>query len=227
MMSIEKILFKYFARYATVSARRAKYLNRIYDDFRAHVGARYGVVFCVGTRKSPFSFTRLIARMWLMNKTAHSLEETQRFAEEMVGDILAKRKKRNGALVFALCGDLGSGKTSFAQGIGKAFGVSETVISPTFILERVYTISKKGFKRLVHIDCYRFRESSEIEVLGWGELIKNPENVIVVEWAEKIREYLPKDTIEICFAYHGEGGRTIGVKEKNKVGKTASKNDKN
>ena len=147
-----------------------------------------------------------------MNKIAHSLEETQRLAEEMVGDILAKRKKRNGALVFALCGELGSGKTSFAQGIGKALGVLETVISPTFILERVYVISKNGFKRLVHIDCYRFREGSEIEVLGWKELIKNSEHIIVVEWAEKIREYLPKDTIEICFEYHGEG-RNIEVKK--------------
>ncbi|HEY4486968.1 MAG TPA: tRNA (adenosine(37)-N6)-threonylcarbamoyltransferase complex ATPase subunit type 1 TsaE [Candidatus Paceibacterota bacterium] len=148
----------------------------------------------------------------MVKKKADSLEETQRIAEEIVTAVFNENKKREGALVFALCGELGSGKTSFTQGIGKALGVNESIISPTFILERVYAIEKNGFTRFIHIDCYRFKESSEIEVLGWKELIKSSAHIIVVEWAEKIREYLPKDAIEICFEHDGEK-RTIEIKE--------------
>ena len=138
------------------------------------------------------------------------MEETQQAARQLAETVLSGDKNRKGALVFALYGDLGSGKTSFTQGIGSALGVVEPVISPTFIIERVYAISKNEFKRFVHIDCYRFKESSEIEVLGWREMIKNPENIIVVEWAEKIEEYLPEDAVKIYFTHDDSGsGRII------------------
>ena len=140
------------------------------------------------------------------------MEETQQAARQLAETVLSGDKNRKGALVFALYGDLGSGKTSFTQGIGSALGVVEPVISPTFIIERVYAISKNEFKRFIHIDCYRFKESSEIEVLGWREMIKNPENIIVVEWADKVKGIIPKDAIKIYFKHISEGERQLAVK---------------
>ena len=148
----------------------------------------------------------------MMEKESHTVEETQKIAHEIVSHILKEHRKRNGALVIALCGELGSGKTSFAQGIARECGISEQVTSPTFVLERIYNIKKGSFTHLVHIDCYRLEEEKEVEVLGWKELAQNPKNLIVVEWAERIKNLLPKDMMEICFEHVDEGKRKITIK---------------
>ncbi len=110
---------------------------------------------------------------------------------------------------MALSGDLGSGKTSFTQGAAKALGIKERVLSPTFIIERIYKINKKPFSLFVHIDCYRFKKSEEINALGWNELVKNPQAIIFVEWAEFIRKLIPKDAFWVKFAYTKENTRHI------------------
>jgi len=113
------------------------------------------------------------------------------------------------AVIWALQGDLGAGKTALAQAIARELGVTEAVTSPTFILEKVYELEGKPFKHLVHIDAYRFDEPDEAKVLGWGELISARENLIVLEWPERMGELLPGHTHYFELAIVDETTRRI------------------
>lgn len=148
-----------------------------------------------------------------MKQVASTPEETKKIACEILSEVIKKRKK-NHATIIALCGELGSGKTAFTRGIAEALGVKESVVSPTFILERVYRIKKGSFKRLVHIDCYRFEDALEAKALGWAELVKDPHNLIVVEWAEKVEKLLPPHTVKVCLEHVSESGRSITINQK-------------
>lgn len=105
-----------------------------------------------------------------------------------------------GGGVFALSGDLGSGKTTFIQGFAKGLGIKSKIISPTFILMRTY----KGIRQLTlcHLDLYRLEGDVEEEVknLGLEEIWDDPKNIVVIEWAEKIKSILPKNTKWIRFS---------------------------
>ena len=135
-------------------------------------------------------------------------EETYALASTFITDIAGTRRKR--ALIIALYGDLGSGKTTFVQGCARALGITETVISPTFILERVYKIPRGG--HFIHIDCYRLENEKEIEHLGWNNITHDPQNIIFVEWAQKIEKLLPSDAIKIYFEHVSEKEREIVIK---------------
>src|SRR5680860_298534 len=102
------------------------------------------------------------------------------------------------ATVLALGGDLGSGKTTFTQFLAKELGIDNYITSPTFIIEKKYLIKNHPhFKQLVHIDCYRLNEATEMIHLDWEELIHDANNLIVVEWPKRIESILPKESIKI------------------------------
>lgn len=100
-----------------------------------------------------------------------------------------------GALLLALKGELGSGKTTFIQGFAQGLGIKERITSPTFVLLKKFPIPKQkitiGFKQFFHIDCYRLNDPKELISLGFREIIADPENIVAVEWAEKIKPLLP------------------------------------
>ena len=83
-----------------------------------------------------------------MKYTAKNLEETQKIAADFVKNLSAGT---NGATVVGLYGELGSGKTSFAQGLAGALGISEKVVSPTFVIEKIYELANQKFSHLIHI----------------------------------------------------------------------------
>jgi tRNA threonylcarbamoyladenosine biosynthesis protein TsaE len=115
---------------------------------------------------------------------SHSLKETQEIAQAFLGYI---EPSKTGATVLFLSGDLGSSKTTFTQSLAKALGVKDAVISPTFILEKRYTVKKHPhFTKLVHIDAYRFDMPEEAEVLRLQETISDPHLLVVIEWPEKL-----------------------------------------
>ena len=116
------------------------------------------------------------------------------------------RKAREGD-IFALTGELGSGKTCFTGGLARGLGVGEeyAITSPTFTLINEYP----GRCRLCHFDLYRLNHSSELLDLGYEEYISG-EGVVVIEWAEKIAEVLPGDVVSVCFRYVDESKRIIG-----------------
>ena len=123
---------------------------------------------------------------------------------------MTSREKRKGAMILALYGELGSGKTTFTQGFARGLGLPDRILSPTFIVMREYSLSAGAFKRLYHIDLYRMENSGQMADLGFGEIFSNPANIIVIEWAERL-EKLPRERTDITFK-EDKGGRVIFVK---------------
>ena len=103
--------------------------------------------------------------------------------------------------VLALQGDLGAGKTHFVKGLAQALGAKENITSPTFVVLKKYKVNSARYqiKYLIHIDCYRLNSTDELLDLGWEELINDSANLIVVEWADKIKPILPKHVRWINF----------------------------
>jgi tRNA threonylcarbamoyladenosine biosynthesis protein TsaE len=112
-----------------------------------------------------------------------SAEETKQFAKDLAKDFL------NGGII-ALSGDLGAGKTTFAQGFALGLGIEDKVISPTFLIIRQYPIpdQKNWF---YHIDLYRL-ENIDLKNSGLEEILRDETNVVLIEWADKIEKDLPK-----------------------------------
>lgn len=117
-----------------------------------------------------------------------SAKETQAFAKD-----LAKVFKNGG--ILALSGELGAGKTTFAQGFAEGLGIKEKIISPTFLIIRQYLIPKRK-KMFYHIDLYRLENINFVES-GLAEILEDKENIVLIEWAEKIADKLPADTRKI------------------------------
>ncbi len=107
------------------------------------------------------------------------------------------------ALVFALTGDLGSGKTTFVQGFLKALGIRKKITSPTFVIFKRFKVKGLRFKNIYHIDCYRIQKPNDLLILGLKEILNNPQNIVLIEWAEKVKRILPKNTIWLKFE-HGK-----------------------
>lgn len=109
---------------------------------------------------------------------------------------------------FALSGELGSGKTCFTKGLASGLGVSDQyqITSPTFTLINEYPARCK----LYHFDVYRLNGYSELEDLGFDEYLTS-NGVIVVEWAEKIAQLIPDESIFINFEYVAENSRKIVI----------------
>lgn len=133
-----------------------------------------------------------------------SARETQDVGQKVAADLIKKNPT-----VIALTGDLGSGKTTFVQGFAKGLGIRKKVISPTFILMRIYKAKKKNV--LYHLDLYRLENNfeKEIENLGIKDIWKEEKNILVIEWAEKIKDLLPEGTIWIYFKYLSDDQRKI------------------
>lgn len=129
----------------------------------------------------------------------NSFEETQRLGKDFAKSL------RAGDIV-CLYGDLGSGKTTFVQGLAKGLGIKNRIISPTFVIVRSYKLKVISF---YHIDLYRTQSERDIEGLGIEEIINNENNIVVIEWAEKLGNYLPKKRIDIHFFYENENRRKI------------------
>lgn len=132
-----------------------------------------------------------------MQAVTHSVEETRALAEQLGRVVL-----RAGDLVV-LAGDLGTGKTAFAQGVARGLGVTEPVVSPTFTIVREY----EGRVPLVHMDVYRLGRLQELHDLGFDEFLDD--RVTLIEWGDVIRPILPAERLEVHLAMAGEGQREI------------------
>lgn len=116
----------------------------------------------------------------------------------------------NSAKVVLLEGDLGAGKTTFTKALASTLGIEkDKVHSPTFILKKEYDTEHMVFKKLVHVDAYRFTHPSEAKVLRLEEDLKNPESVVVVEWPSKM-SYLKSD-VELEFTVVDDDTREVTI----------------
>lgn len=116
-----------------------------------------------------------------------------------------------GAVIIALSGDLGSGKTTLTQTIGKQLGIKNKIISPTFVIMKKYPLENKKFKELIHIDTYRLEKKEDIMHLGWEKIISENGNLVIVEWPELIEELIPKNAIKIKLTHIDEKTREINL----------------
>lgn len=138
--------------------------------------------------------------------TTKNSEETKEFAKVLVGEWLKINKTKNANWLVCLYGDLGGGKTTFIQGLAEELGIKETVNSPTFLIMKKYGAKKYN---LYHFDCYRISAYQEILDVGWEEIINGENNIIAVEWPEKIEEILPKERLNLKFEFVDEKTRKI------------------
>lgn len=107
--------------------------------------------------------------------------------------------------VILLEGDLGAGKTTFVQGLGKGLGITEPIVSPTFTLINEYS---QGRLDLYHLDLYRLdpKEVKNLNLENYWEGLEVPLGIVAIEWAEKM-PYQPERYLEIHLTYNSDGGR--------------------
>ncbi len=113
-----------------------------------------------------------------------------------------------GGEVIALEGELGAGKTIFAQGIGQGWGALAPLLSPTFILIRRHERPQNTAK-LFHIDLYRLESPAAIETLGLEELLGAPDAICVVEWAERAPEFFAEECFLVTLRWLDEYRRAL------------------
>lgn len=146
------------------------------------------------------------------NVVSHSSEKTKKLGEELARKYV-KKTTRKGALIFALTGELGSGKTTFTQGFLHGLGLKKRTTSPTFIIMRRFRVKGHGprVKNLYHIDAYRIKNPHELMTLGIKEIFSDAKNIVLVEWADKIKKILPKNVVSIKFS-HGKKENERAIK---------------
>ena len=136
----------------------------------------------------------------VLNILSHSPEETLGLANKLVNLFTPQD-------VLILKGPLGSGKTVFVRGLAKALGLDENKVnSPSFTIVNEYP----GDNSLYHFDLYRLADVDELIEIGWDEYM-NREGLMVVEWGEKAKEYLPNSFYELEFKIISETEREINI----------------
>jgi len=113
-------------------------------------------------------------------------------------------KRLVGGEVIELISDLGGGKTTFVRGLAEGFGSKEPVASPSFAISFVYSVD--GIKELYHYDFYRLNEPGILkdELL---ETLGDDASVVVIEWGDIVRDFLPKDSIKVSIKKNSENER--------------------
>lgn len=137
------------------------------------------------------------------------METISTFSEQETKDLAAKILQNLKHNVICLFGDLGSGKTVFVKGLAKALGIDNySVKSPTYTFIREY-IHNKG--KIYHIDLYRLDGPDEILFTQIEEAAAQKNSLVVIEWAQKLGENLPKNRLDICFEYVDKDTRKITI----------------
>ena len=155
-------------------------------------------------------------------------EETRRIGEDLAREISGFKSKEKFALVMALEGELGAGKTTFVQGFARGLKLENKITSPTFVLFKIYPIRpfeipqdrqaqgrplriKSFFRQMIHVDCYRLRDHKDLAAIGFKEEIRNKENIILVEWSDRVQPILPERHIKVHIDHLSENERKITI----------------
>ena len=116
--------------------------------------------------------------------------------------------------MLALYGDLGSGKTTFVQQLGRLLGIKRSLQSPTFVIMKNYALKVATFSHFIHIDAYRLQSEAELTQLGFAQLLKDPSNLIAIEWAERVEGLIPADSVRVRFRFVDDTTREIEFDDK-------------
>lgn len=133
----------------------------------------------------------------------NSVEETWNVARQLAATL------RPGDVV-CLEGDLGTGKTTFVQGLAAALGVSGRVTSPTFCIVQEHK-SADGSVLFVHMDLYRLESEADVVAIGWEDYVDRGA-ILAVEWPERAESLVPPDAIHVSFSrMEGDESRRIEI----------------
>lgn len=126
------------------------------------------------------------------------------------GESFAKKvsEQSSGPIVIELIGDVGTGKTTFTRGLARGLGAKEKVTSPSFTISKTYALQNN--KNLVHYDFYRLSDPG-LMAEDLADNLKNPDNIIVIEWGEEVANLLPKNHIKITANYNDDGTREVKI----------------
>lgn len=165
------------------------------------------------TARCLFYFFLIEVRIiWMETFTTTKAQQTQK-----MGQLLAEEIR--GGQIICLDGDLGAGKTTFTQGLLKGLGAKGPYTSPTFLVMKHYKsrefpkknqISKSKKRNIYHIDAYRVGVK-DILNLGWEEIITDKNNIVIIEWADRIRKIIPKDSLWIKLTWIADDKREIKI----------------
>lgn len=134
-----------------------------------------------------------------------STEETKDLAKAIA-------KKLKAGMVLALYGDLGSGKTTFTAYLVKALGFDSRVQSPTFVIHRQYFCPAcADIQTIHHIDLYRLTSEEEVLDLGLPEMFLQQHSLVLIEWPELARKFLPPGVVKLYFTAIDESTRRIVI----------------
>jgi tRNA threonylcarbamoyladenosine biosynthesis protein TsaE len=142
-----------------------------------------------------------------MQKYTKTLPEFEQAIIELF-DLLKKNHHNDHALVIALHGDLGAGKTTATQIIGKLLGVTENMQSPTFVIKKTYQTNNDVFTQLVHMDAYRLEGENNLDVFRLNDDFSDPSTIMIIEWPDMIASVIPNSAIHVTID-HAQGGRVI------------------
>jgi len=134
-------------------------------------------------------------------------EDLKNIAQEIIEII--KNQTIDKAVILALSGDLGAGKTTLTQEIAKHLKITKEIISPTFVIMKNYEIKNDKWKKLIHIDAYRLEEEKSLDFMNWTELISDKNNLIIIEWPEMVKDHIPPHSITFHLSHKDSETRII------------------
>ena len=162
-----------------------------------------------------------------------SANQTRKLGEKLAKEIVSPTTTLNGgkrwgrgfntpekgAIVVAMQGDLGGGKTTFIQGFARGLGIKENITSPTFVILKKFEIAasrssppRNDRERIFyHIDAYRLEKSEDLMDLGIEKILLDSHNIVAIEWSEKIKKILPKNAVKIKFEFIDNTTRKIKI----------------
>lgn len=140
----------------------------------------------------------------MKNITSNNSQETENLGFDFASKIT------NGDII-CLYGDLGSGKTTFAKGFAKGLGISERIISPTFVIVRQHDLANN--KIFYHIDLYRLEDEYALQNIGLSDIFSDKNAIVLVEWAERLGKYLPENRFDIKFQHGEKDTRKITIQK--------------
>ena len=117
-------------------------------------------------------------------------------------------EKISAPAVIELIGDVGVGKTTFVRGFADGLGVKEKVTSPSFTISKTYALKDGG--SLVHYDFYRLNDAG-LMMEDLAEKMDDEKNIVIIEWADSVKEMLPEEHVTLEFKYDESGNRIIDV----------------
>lgn len=146
-----------------------------------------------------------------------NFKQTRKLGEMLAREILDIQCPK--PVIICLTGELGSGKTTFTQGMLKGLKVKGPYTSPTFTIMKEYKVLSRKYKakkdkrmrHIYHIDAYRVT-AKDILNLGWKEITADKNNIVIIEWADRIKKIIPKESLRISFKWIDNNTRKIILK---------------